>query len=187
MSAETRRIVLILGGARSGKSSFAERLGQQLGEPLLFVATATAGDEEMRSRIEAHQAGRPPEWGLLEATADVGSAIRGTKAEARTILLDCVTMLVSNILVGLEHNPSDRGDSRTQVEGELDAILDAARDRCANLVIVSNEVGLGLVPEYPLGRSYRDLLGYANQRLAAAADDVYFMVAGIPMEVKRPP
>lgn len=183
MPAEPTRIVLILGGARSGKSAYAERLATELGEPVLFVATATALDEEMRKRITAHQANRPRTWTTLEAPTALGSAIRARADEVRTILVDCFTLLVSNLLVRAGEG-MERGAVEREVEQELVHLLGAASEMGANLVVVSNEVGLGLVPEYPLGRAYRDLLGHANQRLAAAATDVYFMAAGIPVVVK---
>ena len=185
----TARAILILGGARSGKSTFAERLAQDLGEPILFVATAEALDEEMADRIATHQASRPASWITLEAPTNVGDGIRKMAHLAPcTILLDCVTLLVSNLLLGQGNDAaSERIDAATVkhgVECELDDPLCVAREREANLVMVSNEVGLGLVPEYPQGRVYRDVLGRANQRLAAAADDVYLLVAGIPVVVK---
>ena len=185
---QTARTVLILGGARSGKSTFAERRAHDLGEPILFVATASALDDEMAERIADHQASRPPSWTTLEAPTRVSDAIRRVEITPHTILLDCITILVSNLLLGQgQEGASDRIDVATidpVVEHELDDLLCAARERDVNLVMVSNEVGLGLVPEYPLGRAFRDLLGRANQRLAAAADDVYLLVAGIPLVIK---
>lgn len=181
-------LALVLGGARSGKSSFAEGLAREYGEPVLFVATATAIDEEMRSRISAHRASRPGSWRAIEAALDVGQAVRQGVQGARTVLLDCLTLLVSNCLVGPNHDQLDDEVDvprvETQVEREVADLLDAARAAGAHLVVVSNEVGMGVVPPYPMGRVYRDLLGRANQRLAAQADAVYLIVAGVPITVK---
>ncbi len=188
-TAEGRCVVLILGGARSGKSAYAEGLAERFAKPVLFVATATALDQEMQDRIAAHQASRPREWRTLESPTNVAAAIGDSGASDGTILLDCLTMLVSNHLVGSPHDQvSDDVDPALislAVEREIAELLRVAEANRANLVVVSNEVGMGLVPPYPMGRVYRDLLGKANQQLAAAADDVYLMVAGIPMEVKK--
>jgi adenosylcobinamide kinase/adenosylcobinamide-phosphate guanylyltransferase len=177
------RLILVLGGARSGKSTFAQQLALKLGgRQVLYVATAQAGDEEMRQRIERHRQERPPGWRTLEAPRDVGQAILEHLGETSVILVDCLTMLISNLL-------TDVGDPfATEVEAQvMSKIQDLAN--CAErvpgaLIVVSNEVGLGLVPPYPLGRAYRNLLGRANQYLAHQADEVYLLVAGIPMAIK---
>jgi adenosylcobinamide kinase/adenosylcobinamide-phosphate guanylyltransferase len=179
----TSSLTLILGGARSGKSAYAERAAREDGEPVLFLATAQALDPEMRQRIAQHRAARPPEWRTLEAPLDLGAAL-GNESHRGTVILDCVTLLVSNRLLALpEDAPYDR--VMQSVQAEIEALL-AARDRLGGRwLVVSNEVGLGLVPPYPLGRVFRDALGWANQRLARAADSVLLMVAGIPMVVKE--
>ncbi|MBI4213548.1 MAG: bifunctional adenosylcobinamide kinase/adenosylcobinamide-phosphate guanylyltransferase [Chloroflexi bacterium] len=188
---ERRRVALVLGGARSGKSAFAERLAVTLGEPVLFLATATAIDSEMRDRIAAHQASRPDSWHSIECPTDVASAIGRSGAACGTLLLDCLTLLVSNHLVGASHDQLsddvDPGPITQAVEREVAELLSVAEATGANLIVVSNEVGMGLVPPYPVGRAFRDLLGRANQQVAEAADDVYLMVAGIPMELKKSP
>jgi adenosylcobinamide kinase/adenosylcobinamide-phosphate guanylyltransferase len=177
-----KQLTLILGGARSGKSSYAQSLFEGSREPVLFVATANAGDAEMAARIAAHRADRPSHWLTLEASLQTGAAIRSAPPAPR-VLVDCVTMLASNVLMTLPE-PVDEKAYQKVLDQEIDMLLEAYRAHPGEWVVISNEVGLGLVPAYPLGRYYRDALGRANQRLAQAADRVILMVAGIPMTVK---
>lgn len=177
------RLTLILGGARSGKSSYAEQAASRLGGRVLYVATAQPGDEEMTARIAAHQAARPANWETLEAASRVGQAIEAWPGQPDVILVDCLTLLASNVLLELG-DLAEQAAADSALDAEISGLLDAQRARPARWLIVSNEVGLGLVPPYPLGRVYRDALGRANQRLAAAADNVLFMVAGLPLVVK---
>jgi adenosylcobinamide kinase/adenosylcobinamide-phosphate guanylyltransferase len=179
----TRSLTLILGGARSGKSAYAERLAGTLGERVLYVATAEAGDDEMAERIAAHRSGRPAGWTTLEAPRQVGAAIRSAGDDYSVVLLDCLTLLANNVIVPLPE-PIGAREAEAALKLEVDGLLDVYRDSTAAWFVISNEVGLGLVPPYPLGRVYRDALGRANQQLAAVADNVYFMVAGLPMVVK---
>lgn len=173
-----KKCILILGGARSGKSQFAQNLAGKLSKKVLFVATGEAGDEEMRSRIEEHKRSRPRIWRALEAPVNVGERIQGQIGDADVVIIDCITMLVSNLLV-------DEGDDyEGRVTGEINHLITCMKRLDATFIIVSNEVGLGLVPENRLSRLYRDLLGRTNQLLAQHADEVYLMVAGIPVEVK---
>lgn len=177
------QLILILGGARSGKSSYAEKLAAELGPRVLYVATAEASDEEMARRIEAHRQSRPDSWQTLEAPVRVGAALSERHHHnSEVILLDCLTLLVSNTILALENEPP--AVVETAVRQEIEAILAAKANLAVPVIIVSNEVGLGLVPPYPLGRIYRDVLGWANQRLAAAADRVLLMVAGLPLVLK---
>ena len=177
-----KSLTMILGGARSGKSRHAQEMLQAAGGPVLFVATATAGDAEMADRIRAHRLNRPPHWTTLEAPLNVGAAIRTARFEG-DVLLDCLTLLASNVLMTCPE-PLDEAVYQGKMEAELAGLLDAFATGEGDWVIVSNEVGLGLIPPTPLGRYYRDALGRANQQLAAAADKVLLMVAGIPMQVK---
>lgn len=189
------RLILVLGGARSGKSSYAEQQARQLGgDSVLYVATSEAKDEEMVARVAAHRSGRPAAWRTLEAPLQVAQAIRGARSLEKVILVDCITFLVSNHLIaaaGPEQDPfdapsADPFDARIedQVVGEVQALAAYAHEFEGAMLVVSNEVGLGLVPAYELGRAYRDILGRANQVLASHADEVLFLVAGIPMKVK---
>jgi adenosylcobinamide kinase/adenosylcobinamide-phosphate guanylyltransferase len=187
-----RELILILGGARSGKSRFAEKLAARFGERVLYVATAQARDEEMAARITAHRGTRPAIWRTVEAPTAVGKAVRTALAKepVDVIILDCITLLVSNVILDglwLSEEDFDGVDERVvgpRVDFELDGLLRSIQEGEVPWIVVSNEVGWGLVPPYPLGRVYRDLLGRANQRLAAVADRVYLMVAGLPVDVK---
>lgn len=179
------KLILILGGARSGKSAFAEKLAQELGgEQVVYTATAEAGDAEMRQRIERHRERRPAVWRTLEVQREIGPAILKRADGAQVVLLDCLTLLISNRLV--EGDDPFSPETQKQVRAEVDDLVACAGQLTGHLIVVSNEVGLGLVPASPLGRAYRDLLGHANQALAEVADEVFFLVAGIPVTVKSP-
>ncbi len=179
----TGEFTLILGGARSGKSRYAEQVAPRLGRRVLYVATAQAGDAEMAARIATHQAARPTGWTTLEAATQPGRALQSLNGEYEVVLLDCMTLLAANV-VGRLSEPLEQSTADDALTGEVDELLAAFHARPAQWLVISNEVGLGIVPPYPLGRVYRDALGRANQRLAAAADNVLFMVAGLPMVVK---
>lgn len=184
----TPRLVLVLGGARSGKSVFAERLATRLGPPATYLATGRAGDEEMARRLAVHRARRPTAWVTVEAPRAAGEALRGVPEGV--VVLDCLSFLVANCLgpaAGDVLDEAAEAAARAAVEGEVAALLAAQAERRGPLLVVSNEVGLGLVPPYPLGRLYRDLLGWANQTVAAAASDVYLLVAGLPVTLKGDP
>ena len=175
-------LILILGGARSGKSAYAEKLAAEIGHSILYIATAEAKDEEMSARIEAHRQGRPAGWQTLEAPRQVAIALNQIETSPDALLLDCLTLLVSNIVLALESHPQTVIEAA--IQSEIEAIVEVQKRLDIPLIVVSNEVGLGLVPPYPLGRVYRDALGRANQYLAASADKVLFMIAGLPMAVK---
>lgn len=191
-----KRLALILGGARSGKSRYAESLAPRLahGRPVIYVATAEASDDEMRSRIAQHQATRPATWTTIEAPRKVATAIAASPAAtaAGVVLLDCVTLWVSNMLLATSQDAAQDGaddhidstGAEARVWAEVDALLDLYRRASWSLVLVTNEVGMGLVPPYPLGRAYRDLLGKVNARLAAEADAVVALMAGLAIELK---
>ncbi|WP_332461091.1 bifunctional adenosylcobinamide kinase/adenosylcobinamide-phosphate guanylyltransferase [Acuticoccus mangrovi] len=166
--------ILVLGGARSGKSGYAERLARAGGRPVTYLATAgPARDAEMAARIAAHQARRPPEWVTLEVTHALDEAIR----TARDILLiDCLTLWLTNLMLD-EHD----------IDGATQSVVAALDARRAPVIAVANEVGEGIVPATPLGRAFRDRQGMLNQRLARAADTVVKMVAGYPLVVKPNP
>jgi adenosylcobinamide kinase/adenosylcobinamide-phosphate guanylyltransferase len=183
-------LTLILGGARAGKSAFAEQLVADCGPRVLYIATAQVKDEEVRARVQAHRARRPPTWTTLEAPTDTGVALLSLRPAADAILLDCLTLLVTNLVLahGGEEEmvaPAVEEAADAAVSAEIEALLKAQAQLGLPMVVVSNEVGLGVVPPYPLGRLYRDVLGRANQQLAAAADRVYLMVAGLSMTLKE--
>ena len=175
--------ILITGGARSGKSRFALELALKLGEPVLFVATAVAGDEEMQERIEEHQRARPSAWRTLEVTTHVGSQISQQIGEAQVVIVDCVTLLVNNILS--QYSPQTSASVVEQeVTSEINELVECINHTKASFIIVTNEVGTGLVPANRTSRLYRDLLGKANQLLAQQADEVYLTLAGLPVQIK---
>lgn len=180
------RLTFILGGARSGKSTYAERLARQQSGNVLYIATAQALDEEMAARIRQHRSQRPPTWQTLEAPSNVAAALRNLPGPQPDLaLLDCLTLLVSNLM--LQACPAD-GESQAQaaealVRAEIESLLAVIQSSPPDWIVVSNEVGMGLVPPYPLGRIYRDLLGWANQKMAASADEVLLMVAGLPWKL----
>jgi adenosylcobinamide kinase / adenosylcobinamide-phosphate guanylyltransferase len=170
------RIVLVTGGARSGKSRFAEARVRELqpSAPWLYFATAEPFDDELRARIARHQAARGEGWRTVEAPRELASAIAGAPAHAA--LVDCVTVWLSNRLLD-----GALDESLLDAATELGA---AARLHDAPVVLVTNEVGAGIVPETPLGRRFRDLAGLVNQRLAAAADEVVLIACGLPLRLR---
>ncbi len=189
-------LILILGGARSGKSTFAERLAANSGRTVAFIATATADDDEMRERIAHHRASRPREWHTLEEPLDLAGALVQAYKLADVVLLDCITLWLGNMLLqesAGQVESDDKGKEATsslfderalkEIEALLAVIQSAEPHK--TLIVVTNEVGLGIVPAYALGRVYRDTLGYVNQLLAHAADRVYLMVAGMAVDIKR--
>lgn len=183
MASSRKTLTLILGGARSGKSAFAETLASKRGSRVLYVATAAAGDEEMAQRIEVHRRSRPASWQTLEEPLEVPAALRAVSPDFDLVLVDCITLWVSNLLLQIEGQVVP-DEAERLVLRRVDELIAACRDGTASYVLIANEVGLGLVPPYPLGRIYRDALGRANQSLAASADEVFFLVAGLPMPLK---
>ncbi len=174
----TRKFILILGGARSGKSSFAQHLATTRATDVLFVATAEAGDSDMTARIAHHRAERPIHWRTIEAPRALAHSLR-TIVPAPVVILDCVTLWVTNLLLA-------ENTSWDTAMAELTALLDWYHnlDQPVELIVVSNEVGLGIVPADKLSRTFREWLGRFNQRLAAEADEAYLMVAGLAIELK---
>lgn len=182
-------LTLILGGARSGKSDLAERLAAASGRPVLFVATMEPGDDETRARIAAHRAQRPATWRTVEEPLDVLGALRTHAAAGDFIIVDCATLWVSNLLLAQVSDIDDIAPKAAR------AMIDDADVRARELVewcmsldghvvVVSNEVGAGIVPTYPLGRVFRDALGAVNRTVAERADRVYYLVAGLALELK---
>ena len=175
----SKRLTLVLGGVRAGKSRYAQTLAQT-GQRVLVVATAEAGDDEMAARIQAHRAERPADWDTLEEPIDLVTALAPRLPDYDTVLLDCLTLWVSNLLL----RPEDRAPNRSEISVEADRLLQLYEDGDASWIVVSNEVGLGVIPVNKLARNYADELGRVNQIFAAAADDVILMVAGVPVSIK---
>ncbi|MCR4398568.1 MAG: bifunctional adenosylcobinamide kinase/adenosylcobinamide-phosphate guanylyltransferase [Firmicutes bacterium] len=195
------RLVLITGGARSGKSRLAEAMVSARGTNVLYVATAVARDREMEGRIAEHRRRRPSTWEVVEATTDPGAVLRSAAGRAPApcgVIIDCLTVLVSNVLLGemwLGEDDRAMDDARySAMERKAGDCLDtvmrliaAARSSGLFTVVVTNEVGSGIVPEYPAARLYRDVAGRANQVVAQAADEVWFVCSGIPVRLKPGP
>jgi len=179
----TSNLTLILGGARSGKSSYAQSLAEESDQSVTFLATAQALDEEMSARIKKHRAERPAGWETLEIPLAISSYVQQIKTDV--VILDCMTLLVTNLMMQfVKDDLVDETPFTQAVQKEVDDLIAGIREQNQHWLIISNEVGLGLVPPYQMGRIYRDLLGWSNQRLARAADKVILMVAGIPMVIK---
>ena len=178
-----KRLIFLLGGARSGKSHYAETWAREHGKRVLFVATAQASDADMQGRIADHQASRPPDWYTLEAPIDTARQIAAAAYEHDTLILDCITLMTSNILLSLPESVSQKEANDAALQ-EVDRLLEAQAQSDATWLVVSNEVGMGVVPPTRLGVLYRDMLGRANQRIAAQADEALLLVAGIPWRLK---
>ena len=177
------QITLILGGARSGKSSYAQKLAEESGKSVTFLATAQALDEEMSARIQKHKVERSADWQTLEVPLKIASHVKEIQSEV--VILDCITLLLSNLVMEfVKDDLVEEAPFMQAVQKETEELLAGIRESKQDWLIVSNEVGLGLVPPYQMGRVYRDGLGWANQCLAREAEKVIFMVAGIPMIVK---
>jgi len=178
------KTTLIIGGARSGKSTLAQEMALKAGGNVLFVATAEAGDEDMKKRIEMHRKSRPPHWLTIEATTHIGSRITKNISKAQTVIIDCITLLINNVFMRYDDN-TDADLAEKEVTAEIKELLDCIDRLDAHFIIVTNEVGLGVVPADRVSRLYRDMLGRANQMLAEHADEVLLLVAGIPLTVKK--
>jgi adenosylcobinamide kinase / adenosylcobinamide-phosphate guanylyltransferase len=165
------KLTFIIGGARSGKSRYGESVIATLPPPWTYVATAEALDPEMAERIAAHRARRGPQWRTIEAPHDLAAALRG--CDTTPVLLDCLTLWLSNQML-----------AEADIELEMARLEDALMAAKPPIVLIANEVGSGIVPDHPLGRKFRDLQGVLNQRMAARADRVVLVVAGLPLALK---
>lgn len=165
--------LLVLGGARSGKSRYAQARAEALPGPLLYIATAQALDEEMADRIARHRADRGPRWSTRDVPLDLPAAIRAEAAPGGVLLVDCLTLWTSNLLF-----------AERDLDRETEALADAVADAAGPVLLVANEVGLGIVPDNALARRFRDAAGRLNQAIAAAADEVQFVAAGLPLRLK---
>ena len=176
---------LIIGGARSGKSRLAERTALASNLPVTVIATAEALDLEMTARIERHRADRPAHWRTVEAPRDLAATLGAECAEGRCVVVDCLTMWLSNRMVGLDpaRHPHD-AEHLPELVAEREALLRTLPGLPGRILLVSNELGFGVVPETPLGRLFRDEAGRLNQRVAALAERVTLVVAGLPLELK---
>ena len=176
MSGANIRTLLVLGGARSGKSRYAQQQAEALaasGRELVYVATAQALDDEMAERVARHRAERDARWRTVEEPLDLASALIRERGAERIVLVDCLTLWASNLMF------ADR-----DVEADLARVVEALTDASGPILLVSNEVGLGIVPDNPMARRFRDIAGTINQAIAAAASEVVFVAAGLPLPLK---
>ena len=166
---------LVLGGARSGKSRYAQQQAMVSGKSVIYVATATAGDAEMQARIAQHQADRPSQWKLIEEPLTLADVLRNIAADDTCILVDCLTLWLSNLLAL---------DDEARFHGEIESLLEVLPGLAGQLILVSNETGMGIVPLGELSRRFCDEAGLLHQRLAQICDKVTFVVAGLPQKLK---
>jgi adenosylcobinamide kinase/adenosylcobinamide-phosphate guanylyltransferase len=171
-----KKIIFITGGARSGKSRFAQELGRNFPEPRAYLATAQPLDREMAERILRHKQSRASDWHTLEEPLRVAEAIRENGGRFHLILLDCLTLWISNLMMA--------GWSEENIIRDTDLLMQAGQTTECSLIFVGNEVGMGIVPENPQARTFRDLSGLVQQKIAREADEVYLMVSGLPQKIK---
>ena len=172
-----KEIVLVLGGARSGKSSWALKYTEKNYDSYMFLATAEVMDDEMADRVRLHKEDRGPQWKLREEPLAIANVLKTGCEGVEAVLIDCMTIWLSNVLL-------QKGEEEVPVY--RNRLIEALAQTTHSVIIVSNEVGTGIVPEHPLGRLYRDMAGSLNQKLAATADKVVMTVAGLPIYLKRP-
>jgi len=171
-----KKFVFVMGGAKSGKSRYAVNLAKAFKKEVVFIATATSSDEEMKERIKLHKNLRPAHWKLIEEGKDISAVLPELKKKYEVVLIDCLGLLISNLLA------ENLGDK--EIEKRIKNLAGIVRKVNLPTILVSNEVGSGIVPENPLARRFRDLLGLANQMIAEEADEVIFMQSGIPITIK---
>jgi len=176
MGISQKSITLVLGGARSGKSSYAQRLASSW-QRVTFIATAQPCDDEMRTRIERHRQERPAAWSTVEVLVDLDSVIADHSRSSEVLLVDCLALYASNLMTA-EHNNEEN------IQKRVNLLCGALKSAESSVILVSNEVGSGVHPSHPSGRFFRDLLGRINQQVAQHADHVLLMVAGIPLPIK---
>lgn len=172
-----KKFIFILGGARSGKSKYAVKLAKKLKGQVAFIATTTSPDGEMRKRIKLHKISRPRHWKLIEEGKDIGKVLSTLNNKYRIVLIDCLGLLISNLLA---NNLEDK-----EIEVKVIGLIRTVLKTNLITILVSNEVGTGIVPENAIARRFRDLLGLSNQMMAEKADEVILMHSGIPVKIKE--
>lgn len=183
------KVIIITGGARSGKSSFAEKLALDMNMRTTYVATSIPFDDEMKERVRLHKERRPSEWNTVEAYKDLDKALNKVIDETDVVLLDCITVMITNLMMDSisdwdNISVEDAGKVEKLVIDEIDKLINYFTELDKTLIIVTNEVGLGIVPMYPSARLFRDMAGRANQKLVSIADEVHMCVSGIPLKIK---
>ncbi|MEW9077924.1 bifunctional adenosylcobinamide kinase/adenosylcobinamide-phosphate guanylyltransferase [Terrisporobacter glycolicus] len=182
-------IILVTGGARSGKSSFAESLCIKQNNKTAYIATSVAFDDEMKNRVKKHQESRPKDWKTYEIYKDIYSIVEELDKNHDTVIMDCVTLMVNNLMFthGIEVDEAsseELNELENYIREQINKLLEAVKKANLYFVIVTNEIGMGIVPENKLSRIYGDFVGRVNQLIANYSDEVYFVVSGIPMKVK---
>lgn len=181
-------MILITGGARSGKSMFAEKLAKEKGNKILYIATAIAFDEEMKIRIKKHKEVRPATWTTYEGYSNLKTVIYKNEGIYSCILLDCVTIMLTNLMIDFigrkDAGEIDFLELEKMILQEIEELLEACQKTNAPMIFVTNEIGMGIVPESQISRHFRDIAGKVNQRIAKEAQKVYFVVSGIPVCIK---
>jgi len=177
------KLIFITGGARSGKSNFAEKMAAKTSKEVVYIATGQPLDEEMTFRIKKHREKRLNTWETYEEPTEVRELVSRLGLEKEVILIDCLTLLTSNLLLRKEDKVED-SKWQGEILVEIEKLAEVSYKVPAQVIIISNEVGMGLVPDNPLGRVYRDILGRANSIIADKADEVFMMVSGIPLKIK---
>lgn len=182
-------IIMITGGARSGKSTFAEELAKKAGNNVIYIATSIPFDDEMKDRIKKHKQQRPSNWETVETYKDIDLQLQGKLDGKDAVLLDCITIMVSNLMLEKAYDwegmaVDEINAVEDKVRMEIEKLISAAQNSPIPFIIVTNELGMGVVPPTELGRAVRDIAGRANQMLARAASEVYLCVSGIPVRIK---
>ena len=186
------KITFVLGGARSGKSAFAEDLAKKYND-VVYIATAEAKDDEMRERVQIHRARRPFNWKTIESPYYVDRVVSELNGKAGLVFIDCITLYITNMFLSSEITNSagcsdmktmDLNQRQNHIMAEINKLSQVCRESSSDVIVISNEVGLGIVPDNALSREFRDIAGCANQSLAGEADEVYFVVAGIAQRIK---
>lgn len=184
------KAILITGGARSGKSSYAEKLARELEGNVLYIATSIPFDEEMKNRVKKHRESRPSEWNTYEGFRGLGRVISEKGGQYKGILLDCVTVMVTNLLLeypGIDYENASYEDFEVverAINEEIEELLKGVSQADATVIMVTNELGSGIVPENLLGRVFRDIAGRVNQHIAEHCDEVFITVCGLPLKLK---
>ena len=184
------KAILITGGARSGKSTYAEKLARELGGDVLYIATSIPFDEEMKSRVKKHRESRPDRWHTYEGYRGLGRVISESGSQYNGILLDCVTVMVTNLLLeypDINYDNAryeDFAEAERAINEEVEELLKGIANTAATVIMVTNELGSGIVPENLLGRVFRDIAGRVNQHIAAHCDEVFLTVCGLPLKLK---
>jgi adenosylcobinamide kinase / adenosylcobinamide-phosphate guanylyltransferase len=183
------KLILVTGGARSGKSTYAEQMASEMGSNVLYIATSIPFDDEMKQRIKKHREQRPSEWETLEAYMEMDRELADKLADRQAVLLDCITIMVTNLMMERCNDwdnlgPAVVSDMERYTVQEVQKLLETAQKANIPFILVTNEVGMGVVPEYASGRLFRDIAGRVNQIIAREADEVYLCVSGIPVKIK---